>query len=172
VTFPKTVGQLPLNFPFKPGSHASQSKKWDPNGFGNSMAEGVLYPFGFGLSYTAFEYSGLKVSPATIPTNGEVTVSCEIKNTGDRAGDEVAQLYFHQETSSVTTYEMNLCGFDRVHLAPGESKTMSFKIPASELELINRHGKRVVEPGTFKVMLGASSADIRLDGAFEVSAGK
>jgi len=101
-----------------------------------------------------------------------VTVSCEIKNTGDRAGDEVAQLYFHQETSSVTTYEMNLCGFDRVHLAPGESKTMSFKIPASELELINRHGKRVVEPGTFKVMLGASSADIRLDGAFEVSAGK
>lgn len=170
VTFPKTVGQLPFNFPFKPASHASQSKKVDPNGFGNSMAEGALYPFGFGLSYTTFEYSGLKVSPAQIPANGEVTVTCEIKNTGDRAGDEVAQLYFRQETASVTTYELNLCGFERIHLAPGETKTVSYKLPASSLELINREGKRVVEPGAFKLTVGSSSADARLTGGFEVSA--
>jgi beta-glucosidase len=171
-TFPKTVGQLPFNFPFKPASHASQSKTIDPNGFGNSMAEGALYPFGFGLSYTTFAYSGLKVTPAQIPANGEVTVSCDIKNTGEREGDEVAQLYFHQETSSVTTYELNLCGFERVHLKPGETKTVSYKLPSSELEIIGRSGKRVVEPGTFKVMVGSSSADLRLNGGFEVEKAK
>ncbi len=169
VTFPKTVGQVPFNFPFKPASQASQSKKVDPNGFGNTMAEGALYPFGFGLSYTTFEYGGLSVSPAQIPTNGQVTVTCQIKNTGGRAGDEVVQLYFHQETSSVTTYELNLCGFERVSLQPGATKTVSFKLPASALELINRAGKHVVEPGKFQVMLGASSEDIRLKGTFTVA---
>lgn len=168
VTFPKTVGQLPFNFPFKPASHAEQSKKPDPNGFGRSLAEGALYPFGFGLSYTTFEYNDLKIFPAKIPANGEVNVTCRIKNTGQRAGDEVAQLYFHQETSSVTTYELNLCGFARVTLQPGETKTVSMKIPASALEIINRQHQRVVEPGTFKVMVGASSEDLRLEGSFDV----
>ncbi|MEI8287954.1 MAG: glycoside hydrolase family 3 C-terminal domain-containing protein [Verrucomicrobiota bacterium] len=169
VTFPKTVGQVPFNFPFKPASQASQSKKVDPNGFGNTMAEGALYPFGFGLSYTTFEYSGVSVSPAQIPTNGQVTVTCQIKNTGRRAGDEVAQLYFHQETSSVTTYELNLCGFERVVLQPDETKTLSFKLPAAALELINRAGQHVVEPGKFQVMMGSSSEDIRLKGTFTVA---
>jgi beta-glucosidase len=168
VTFPKTVGQLPLNFPYKPGSHATQSKKFDPNGFGNSMAEGALYPFGFGLSYTRFTYSGLTVSPEKIPATGTVTVQCKVQNSGDRAGDEVVQLYFHQETSSVTTYELNLCGFERLRLQPGETRTVTFELPASELELINRQGRRVVEPGRFKVMLGGSSADLPLGGGFEV----
>jgi len=169
VTFPKTVGQVPFNFPFKPASQASQSKKVDPNGFGNTMAEGALYPFGFGLSYTTFEYSGLSIAPAQIPANGQVTVTCQIKNTGSRAGDEVSQLYFHQETSSVTTYELNLCGFERVALQPGETKTVSFKLPASALELINRAGQHVVEPGKFQVMIGSSSEDIRLKGTFTVA---
>ncbi len=171
VTFPKTVGQVPFNFPFKPASQASQSKKVDPNGFGNTMAEGALYPFGFGLSYTTFEYSGLSIAPAQIPANGQVTVTCQIKNTGSRAGDEVSQLYFHQETSSVTTYELNLCGFERVALQPGETKTVSFKLPASALELINRAGQHVVEPGKFQVMIGSSSDDIRLKGTFTVAPG-
>ena len=168
VTFPKTVGQLPFNFPFKPGSHAEQSKKPDPNGFGRSLAEGALYPFGFGLSYTTFAYGGLKISPAQIPTNGEVTVTCTIRNTGYREGDEVAQLYFHQETGSVTTYELNLCGFERVALKPGETKKVTFNLPATALELINRQNQRVVEPGAFKVMVGSSSEDIRLKGEFQV----
>ena len=169
VTFPKTVGQIPFNFPFKPGSHASQSKQVDPNGFGHSMAEGALYPFGFGLSYTTFEYSGLEITPAEIPTTGKVLVSCKIKNIGDRAGDEVAQLYFHQETSSVTTYEQNLCGFERVSIKPGESKTVKFSLPASALELINRQADRVVEPGSFKLTIGSSSEDARITGGFEVT---
>jgi beta-glucosidase len=171
VTFPRTVGQIPFNFPDKPGSQVAQSRQTNPNGFGNSLAEGALYPFGFGLSYTKFEYANLKISPATIPTNGEVNVTCEIKNTGDRAGDEIAQLYFRQETSSVTTYELNLCGFERVSLQPGETKTATFKLPASALELINRQGQRVVEPGAFKIMVGSSSADIRLNAGFEVVSG-
>ena len=170
VIFPKTVGQLPFNFPYKPASHASQSKTVDPNGFGNSMAEGALYPFGFGLSYSTFDYSNLQVSPAQISATGEVTVACDIKNTGASEGDEVAQLYFHQETSSVTTYELNLCGFERLHLKPGESKAVSFKLPASALQLINREGKRVVEPGIFKVKVGSTSEDLRLTGTFEVVA--
>jgi beta-glucosidase len=168
VTFPRTVGQIPFNFPYKPGSQVAQSRRTDTNGFGNSMAEGALYPFGFGLSYTTFEYANLKISPASIPTNGEVIVTCEIKNTGERPGDEVAQLYFHQEASSVTTYELNLCGFERVSLQPGQTRPVTFKLPASALELIDRKGQRVVEPGAFKVMVGSSSMDIRLSGGFEV----
>ncbi len=168
VTFPKTVGQLPFNFPFKPASHASQSKKFDPNGFGNSMAEGALYPFGHGLSYTQFSYSDLSVSPAKPRAADEVTVTCRIKNTGAQAGDEVPQLYFHQETSSVTTYELNLCGFQRISLQPGETKTVKFTLPTSELEILNRKGERVVEPGAFQVHVGASSADLKLSGGFEI----
>lgn len=168
VTFPKTVGQIPFNFPFKPGSHASQSKTVDPNGFGNSMAEGALYPFGFGLSYTTFEYRGLEVSPAEMPANGEVEVTFQVKNTGNRAGDEVAQLYVHQETSSVTTYEKVLCGFTRVTLQPGESKTITLPVCSRELEIINRAGRRVVEPGPFTVLVGSSSEDERLRGEFRV----
>ena len=170
VTFPRTVGQIPFNFPFKPSSHASQSKKADPNGYGSSMAEGALYPFGFGLSYTTFEYGNLQVAPAEIPATGEVTVSCSVKNTGKVAGDEVLQLYFRDEVSSVTTYDLNLCGFERVPLQPGETKTISFKIPAKALELIDRQGHRVVEPGRFLVFVGSSSEDLRLKGSFTVSA--
>jgi beta-glucosidase len=77
-------------------------------------------------------------------------------------------MYFHQETSSVTTYELNLCGFERIHLNPGETRKVAMKLPARELELINRKGRRVVEPGTFKVMFGGGSEDIRLSAHFEV----
>jgi beta-glucosidase len=169
VTFPKTVGQIEFNFPFKPGSQAPQSHHVDPNGFGNSMAEGPLYPFGFGLSYTTFQFSNLKIAPAEIPTNGEVTVTYDIKNTGQRTGDEVAQLYFHQQTSSVTTYELNLGGFERLTLQPGEQKTVTMKIPASALRIINRTGERVVEPGQFTVRVGDSSVNLPLRGEFEVA---
>ena len=170
VTFPRSVGQLPYNFPFKPGSHAIQGKKDDPNGFGQASIEGALYPFGFGLSYTTFAYSELQVTPATIPADGEVTVTCRLTNTGQRAGDEVAQLYFRDVVSSVTTYELNLVGFERVALAPGESRLVHFKLPSRDLVLIDRQGRRVVEPGEFTVHVGASSADLRLHGKFEVGA--
>jgi len=168
VTFPKTVGQIPFNFPYKPSSQVAQSHSRGPNGYGDSMANGALYSFGYGLSYTKFAYSDLQISPAQISTNGTLTVTCSIKNIGERAGDEIPQLYFHQNTSSVTQYELNLCGFERVTLQPGETRTVTFQLPASALELINRAGQRVVEPGDFKIMVGASSTDLRLTGKFAV----
>ena len=168
VTFPRSVGQLPFNFPFKPASQASQGKKDDPNGFGQASIEGALYPYGFGLRYTSFAYRDLTVTPAIAP-DGVVTVTCQLTNTGSRAGDEVPQLYFRQSVSSVTTYELSLVGFERVSLAPGESKTVTFKFPARELALINREHKLVVEPGEFLVHVGASSTDLRLHGKFTVT---
>lgn len=169
VTFPRSVGQLPFNFPYKPGSHAGQGRKDDPNGFGQASIEGALYPYGFGLSYTSFAYSDLTVTPA-IAQDGVVTVTCKLTNTGPRAGDEVPQLYFRQSVSSVTTYELSLVGFERISLAPGESKTVTFKFPARELALINRQNQLVVEPGEFVVHVGSSSADLRLHGKFAVNA--
>ena len=172
VTFPRTVGQIPFNFPYKPSSQVEQGHrpKDAPNGWGNSLVEGALYPFGYGLSYTKFEYDGLQVSPAALRDDETVTVSCTVKNTGAVAGDEIAQLYVQQVTSSVTTYEWNLRGFERVSLQPGESRAVTFRLPVSQMWLINRRGERVVEPGEFKVVVGASSVDPRLKGSFEVVA--
>jgi len=169
ITFPRTVGEIPYNFPYKPASQAPQNKKdFDPNGWGTSAVEGAIYPFGYGLSYTTFQYSNLTVSPGSLHADGTVTITADIKNTGDRAGDEIVQLYLQQEYSSVTTFDENLRGFERVSVQPGEVKTVTFTVPAKAMELINRQGNRVVEPGDFKVMIGASSSDIRLTGKYTV----
>lgn len=160
VTFPKTVGQIPFNFPYKPSSQVDGGNKLGLEG-DMSRVNGALYPFGYGLSYTTFEYSGLTVSPERITPKQETTVCFSVKNTGNVAGDEVVQLYIRDLLSSVTTFEKNLCGFERVHLAPGESKVVTFKILPRDLELMNRKGDWVVEPGEFKLMVGASSEDIR-----------
>lgn len=160
VTFPKTVGQIPFNFPYKPFSQVDGGNKPGLEG-DMSRVNGALYPFGYGLSYTTFEYSGLTVSPERITPKQETTVRFSVKNTGNVAGDEVVQLYIRDLLSSVTTFEKNLCGFERVHLAPGESKVVTFKILPRDLELMNRKGDWVVEPGEFKLMVGASSEDIR-----------
>ena len=167
VTFPKSVGQIPFNFPHKPAAQANGGNKLGPDG-NATRANGAIYYFGHGLSYTTFEYSGLRLSAETIRPNEGITVSCTIKNTGSRAGDEVAQLYLRDEQSSVTTYEKVLRGFERIHLAPGESKEVTFKLLPRDLELLDRSMKRVVEPGKFKVMVGTSSVDIKLNGEFEV----
>ena len=159
-TFPKTVGQVQMNFPAKPGANA------EATGPTRANVAGILWPFGFGLSYTTFAYSGLEISPEQTPTNGTVTVSFEIKNTGAVAGDEIPQLYVNQEVSSVTTWEKRLCGFDRVHLAPGESKRVTMTIAPECLTLWNLAMQRVIEPGKFKVMVGASSVNIKLTGEF------
>lgn len=160
VTFPKTVGQIPFNFPYKPSSQVDGGNKPGLEG-DMSRVNGALYPFGYGLSYTTFEYSGLTVSPERITPKQETTVRFSVKNTGNVAGDEVVKLYIRDLLSSVTTFEKNLCGFERVHLAPGESKVVTFKILPRDLELMNRKGDWVVEPGEFKLMVGASSEDIR-----------
>ena len=167
VTFPKTVGQIPFNFPCKPSSQIDGGK--NPGADGNmSRANGALYPFGYGLSYTTFEYSDLKISPAIITPNQKTYVSCKVTNTGKRAGDEVVQLYVRDVLSSVTTYEKNLAGFERVHLKPGETKEITFPVDRKALELLNADMHWVVEPGDFTLMVGASSTDIRLNGTLTV----
>ncbi len=159
ITFPKTVGQIPLNFPTKPGAQAEGEKTRIP---------GALYYFGHGLSYTTFTYSDLKITPAKPKINGNVTVTIDVQNTGARAGDEVVQLYTRDMVSTVTTYEKNLRGFERINLRPGEKKTVTFTLTPADLSLWDGNMRFVAEPGVFKVMIGSSSEDIRLTGEFEL----
>ena len=160
VTFPKTVGQIPFNFPAKPASQVDGGKNPGPDG-NMSRVNGALYPFGYGLSYTTFEYSDIQISPKVITPNEAATVTLKVTNTGNMAGDEVVQLYTRDVLSSVTTYEKNLAGFERVHLQPGETKEVKFTIDRKHLELLDADMKWVVEPGEFVVMAGSSSEDIR-----------
>lgn len=165
ITFPKTVGQIEYNFPFKPGAHEEQAST-GPNGVGKTAVYGALYPFGHGLSYTTFAYSNLKVLPKEGYTGSTIHVSVDIQNTGDREGDEVVQLYIKDLYSSVTTYVSQLRGFERVHLQPNETKTIHFELKPSDLELLDINMKWTVEPGEFKICVGSSSEDIRLEESF------
>ena len=167
VTFPKTVGQIPFNFPYKPASQIDGGKTPGPDG-NMSRINGALYPFGYGLSYTTFEYSDLEITPKVITPNQKATIRLKVTNTGKRAGDEVVQLYTRDILSSVTTYEKNLAGFERIHLKPGESKEIVFTLDRKHLELLNADMKWTVEPGEFAIMAGASSEDIRLNGILTV----
>ena len=167
VTFPKTVGQIPFNFPYKPASQIDGGKNPGPDG-NMSRINGALYPFGYGLSYTTFEYSDLEITPKVITPNQKATVRLKVTNTGKRAGDEVVQLYTRDILSSVTTYEKNLAGFERIHLKPGESKEIVFTLDRKHLELLNADMKWTVEPGEFAIMAGASSENIRLNGILTV----
>ena len=161
VTFPKAVGQIELNFPFKPGSHGAQPT-YGPNGTGKTRVLGELYPFGYGLSYTTFEYSDLCVSPLQQPTQGEYTVRCRVTNTGAYPGDEVVQLYVRDKVSSVIAYDSVLRGFERVSLQPGESAEVTFVLTPEDLQLLDRDMRWTVEPGEFELLVGSSSQDIRL----------
>lgn len=166
VTFPKSVGQVELNFPYKPGAHGGQPQA-GPNGSGSTRVTGALYPFGYGLSYTTFRYSNLSVTPLSQSTQGEYTVSLDVTNTGRRAGDEVVQLYVTDRVSSVTTYESQLRGFERVSLEPGQTRRVTFRLTPDDLQLLDRHMQWAVEPGKFDIKVGASSQDIRLTQTIE-----
>ena len=159
VTFPKSVGQIPFAFPFKPGSDESSS----------TSVYGVLYPFGHGLSYTTFSYGDLKISPLRQGVQGDINISCKIKNTGKIKGDEVVQLYLRDEVSSVTTYTKVLRGFERISLEAGEEQMVHFRLRPQDLGLWDKNMHFRVEPGKFKVMIGSSSTDIRLHGRFEIA---
>ena len=161
VTVPKTVGQIPFNFPTKPNAQVDGGRTKGLKG-NMSRVNGALYPFGYGLSYTTFEYSDIRISRPVITDKQETVVSCKVTNTGNYAGDEVVQLYTRDVVSSVTTYEKNLRGFERVHLAPNETKEVFFTLYPRDLELLNEHEEWVVEPGDFRILIGASSEDIKL----------
>ena len=132
------------------------------NGSGSTRVIGELYPFGFGLSYTSFAYSNLKVSPLQQRTQGEYTVKVDITNTGKRAGDEIVQLYIRDKVSSVIAYDSELRGFERISLQPGETKQVTFTLKPEDLQLLDRNMHWTVEPGDFEILVGASSQDIRL----------
>ena len=165
ITFPKTVGQIEFNFPFKPGSQASQG---GPNSWGKSGVNGALYPFGYGLSYTTFEYSNLQITPEKENTQGDIQVDVDVTNTGQRKGDDVVELYLKQEVSDVTVYEYDLRGFDRVSLNPGEKKTVHFTLHPDDLAILDKNMNWRVEPGKFQVMIGNSSEDLKLKKEFVV----
>jgi beta-glucosidase len=159
ITFPVSEGQLPLNYDHKPTGRGDDYL---------DLTGQPLFPFGFGLSYTTFEYSALSIEPAAIPPGGTATVRCRVKNTGRRAGDEVVQLYVHDILASVARPVMQLEGFQRVHLAPGEERELTFQLSREQLQMLDRDMHWIVEPGSFRIMIGASSKDIRLRGELVV----
>ena len=163
VTFPKTVGQIELNFPFKKGSHGGQGRIGDPNGSGVTRVVGPLYPFGHGLSYTTFEYRDLAVAKGA---GGKVSVDLDVCNTGDREGTEIVQLYVRDRVSSVVTYDSVLRGFERISLKAGETGHVHFTLSEEDLRILDKDMVWRAEPGDFDIMVGASSADIRLRETF------
>lgn len=167
ITFPKSIGQIPFNFPYKPASQADEPKRGF-NGEGKAQVQGALYPFGYGLSYTTFEYSNLKILPEKQRPAGEISVSVDVRNTGHRDGDEIVQLYLSDKVSSVTVYEKQLRGFERVHLKPGEKQTVAFTLQPDDLALLDRNMNWTVEPGEFELMIGSSSQNIHLRKPFEI----
>jgi len=159
MTFPKTVGQVPLYYNFTSSGRGYDYVDLDGE---------PLFPFGYGLSYTKFEYSNLRVEPNHIPISGKVTVSVDVKNAGAKKGDEVVQLYLHQEQADVARPLKELKGFARVNLEPGATRTVSMTLDKRQIGMWNRAMKFVVEPATFHVMVGASCKDIRQEGSFVV----
>lgn len=159
ITFPKSIGEVEFNFPFKRGSHNGPA--WYKRG---TRVNGALYPFGYGLSYTSYEYSDLDIS-----LDGEdITISANVKNTGKCDGTEIVQLYFSDLVTSVVSYESQLRGFQRVELKAGECKNVVFHLKKQDLQLLDKNMQWTVEPGEFEFRIGASSEDIRLRKTIEI----
>ena len=151
ITFPMAEGQLPLYYDHKPTGRGDDYV---------DLTGQPLFPFGYGLSYTRFEYSSLEIEPGL--------VRCRVKNVGERAGDEVVQLYLHNDLASVAQPVIALKGFTRIHLGPGEERVVTLRLGPDELRLLDRDLHWVVEPRQVRVMVGASSRDIRLRGLLTV----
>ncbi len=159
ITFPVAVGQVPLIYNHKPTGRLD---------YYSDLPGEPLFPFGFGLSYTSFAYSGLKLDKESISARDSVRLRFTVKNTGSRDGDEVVQLYLKDPVASVARPVIELKSFQRVHLRAGESRELSFTITPAMLELLDKELKRVVEPGEFRILVGGSSTDIRLQGTLTV----
>ena len=158
ITFPRREGQLSLNYNHKPTGRGDEYL---------DLSGEALFPFGHGISYTRFEYSALELSPS-VSAGESVRISCKIKNTGTRAGEEVVQLYLHDLLSDVSRPVNELKGFRRISLDAGEEKAVTFVLSPDDLSHLDIRMKKITEPGDFRVMIGSSSKDIRLKGIFNV----
>jgi len=165
ISFPAKVGQISVYYGHKPSG--SRSQFW---GDYVDASTSPAFEFGYGLSYTTFNFSNLRVEPKQIPLTGKTFVRVDIENTGSRVGEEVAQLYINDVVASVTRPVKELKGFKRIALEPGETRTAEFELPAKDLGFYDKDMEFTIEPGVFKVMVGRSSKDILLEGEFEVVA--
>ncbi|MFC1558679.1 glycoside hydrolase family 3 C-terminal domain-containing protein [candidate division KSB1 bacterium] len=167
ITIPRHVGQLPVFYNCKPPrAKVMRDEYWFKSYVDISPLP--LFSFGHGLSYTKFEYSDLEISPKETGPYGEVNINCNIRNIGSRKGEEVVQLYINDVISSVVTPVIELKGFKKIPLKPGETKKVEFILTHEDLSFLDKHLEPVVEPGIFEIMVGASSQDIRLRGTFKV----
>jgi beta-glucosidase len=171
VSVPQSVGHVPTTYDYLPCERGYYQVRGTPERPGRDYvfsSPQPLWPFGYGLGYTTFAYSDLRIEPVAIPADGTARVSFRVTNTGRRAGKEVAQVYFRDCVSSVLTPMARLVRFQKISLQPGEGRRVEFDIPAKELALWNMEMKRVVEPGEFRISVGASAEDIRLSGRLDV----
>lgn len=160
ITFPKTIGQLPFYYNHKPTGRVDD--------YVDMRGKQAMFPFGYGLSYTEFEYSNLKINPEKINPEGKVNISTEVENVGRYKGDEVVQMYIHDAVATIARPVKELKRFKRITLEPGERKTVHFTLTSEDLASYDIDMNLGVEPGIFEVMIGSSSEDIRLKGVFEV----
>lgn len=169
MTFPRDEGQIPLYYNhFSTGRPSKDDNDKIYKSTYIDMPNSAKFPFGFGLSYTTFNYSDLKLSAPTLDAKGTISVSCTLTNTGKFTGEEVVQLYLKDPFASVVRPVKELKGFQKVKLNPGEQKVITFTIDNELLSFYNDQLQWVSEPGTFEVMLGSSSEDIRLKNTFEL----
>jgi beta-glucosidase len=165
VSFPERVGQIPVYYGHKRSGGRSQI-------WGNYVdaSTSPVFEFGYGLSYTTFEFSNLRIEPNKVPPAGDISIKVDVTNTGSRVGDEVVQLYINDRVASITRPVKELKGFKRITMEPAKTKTVEFELSTELLAFYDKDMKLMVEPGVFKVMVGHSSEDIALEGEFEVVA--
>lgn len=166
VTWPRTVGQVPIYY-----NHMNTGRPPEANNRYTSKYLDVpwtpQFPFGYGLSYTQFKIADLQLSATRIPTAGRLVVSVNVENVGKRSGDEVVQLYIRDVAASMTRPVKELKGFQRIALQPGQKKRIEFLVTADDLGFWNREMRFTVEPGEFKVMVGANSENLT-EATFEI----
>jgi beta-glucosidase len=170
ITIPRSSGQLPAYYNYKPSKDYWISQGWTHDKGYVDMPATPLYPFGYGLSYTEFKYSNLRINPAQISQSGTARVSVDIQNIGKRAGTETVQMYLHERYAPVSLPVKQLRGFERVALSPGETKTVTLTIRPEDLALLDRNMRWRVAPGIFDVMIATSAESVVLKDSFEVKA--
>ena len=165
-TFPRSVGQIPIFYNhMNTGRPPSESDKYTSKYIDSPVTP--LYPFGYGLSYTTFNYKNIRTDKSKISKNDSLTVSVDVTNTGNLVGEEVVQLYIHDRVRSVTPPVKELKGFKKIHLIPGEEKTVKFKIISDMLSFLDKDLKPIIEPGVFDIMIGGNSVDL-IKTSFEI----